>query len=60
MRDVVAVLAQRDADAAVAESHALGLKVLPWTVNDPRDMARLIDHSASTGSSPTIRTGLAG
>jgi glycerophosphoryl diester phosphodiesterase len=28
--------------AEVAESHALGLKVLPWTVNDPREMARLI------------------
>jgi len=27
----------------VAESHALGLKVLPWTVNDPRDMAKLIE-----------------
>jgi len=29
--------------AEVAESHALGLKVLPWTVNDPTDMARLVD-----------------
>jgi len=29
--------------ANVAESHALGLRVLPWTVNDPWDMARLID-----------------
>jgi len=27
----------------VAEAHALGLKVLPWTVNEPADMARLID-----------------
>jgi glycerophosphoryl diester phosphodiesterase len=27
----------------VAESHALGLKVLPWTVNDAADMVRLID-----------------
>ena len=26
----------------VAEAHALGLRVLPWTVNDPADMARLI------------------
>ena len=25
------------------EAHAMGLKVLPWTVNDPADMARLID-----------------
>ena len=29
--------------ADVSESHALGLTVLPWTVNDPREMARLID-----------------
>lgn len=29
--------------ASVRESHALGLKVLPWTVNDPRDMTRLIE-----------------
>jgi glycerophosphoryl diester phosphodiesterase len=29
--------------ANVAESHALGLKVIPWTVNDPAEMARLID-----------------
>jgi glycerophosphoryl diester phosphodiesterase len=27
----------------MAESHALGLRVVPWTVNDPGDMARLID-----------------
>jgi glycerophosphoryl diester phosphodiesterase len=29
--------------ANITESHALGIKVLPWTVNDPRDMTRLID-----------------
>jgi len=29
--------------ANIAESHALGLKVLPWTVNDPQDMTRLIE-----------------
>ena len=29
--------------ANIAESHALELKVLPWTVNDPRDMARLME-----------------
>jgi glycerophosphoryl diester phosphodiesterase len=27
----------------IAEAHALGLEVLPWTVNDPADMRRLID-----------------
>jgi glycerophosphoryl diester phosphodiesterase len=29
--------------ARIEEAHALGLKVLPWTVNDPADMARPID-----------------
>jgi glycerophosphoryl diester phosphodiesterase len=29
-------------DARVAEAHALGLTVLPWTVNDVADMRRLI------------------
>jgi glycerophosphoryl diester phosphodiesterase len=29
--------------AAIDEAHALGLSVLPWTVNDPADMARLVD-----------------
>ena len=28
---------------SLAEAHALGLKVIPWTVNTPADMARLID-----------------
>lgn len=27
----------------VAEAHALGLKVLPWTVNDPPEMRKLIE-----------------
>jgi glycerophosphoryl diester phosphodiesterase len=27
----------------VAEAHQLGLQVIPWTVNNPADMARLID-----------------
>jgi glycerophosphoryl diester phosphodiesterase len=35
---------QRNIDAgAVAHAHALGLLVIPWTVNDPADMGRLID-----------------
>ena len=29
--------------ALAAEARSLGLKVLPWTVNDPAEMARLID-----------------
>jgi glycerophosphoryl diester phosphodiesterase len=29
-------------EAAVQEAHALGLRVLPWTVNRPEDMRRLI------------------
>jgi len=29
--------------ASIDEAHAIGLTVLPWTVNDPADMARLID-----------------
>jgi len=27
----------------VAEAHSLGLLVLPWTVNDPKEMAKLVD-----------------
>jgi glycerophosphoryl diester phosphodiesterase len=30
-------------EAAVQEAHALGLSVLPWTVNKPADMRRLVD-----------------
>lgn len=29
--------------ARIAETHALGMTVLPWTVNDPAEMTRLID-----------------
>ncbi|MBM3269275.1 MAG: glycerophosphodiester phosphodiesterase [Candidatus Sericytochromatia bacterium] len=29
--------------AIVAEAHALGMRVVPWTVNDPADIARLVD-----------------
>jgi glycerophosphoryl diester phosphodiesterase len=32
--------------AEVDEAHALGLAVLPWTVNQPADMRRLIDWGA--------------
>jgi glycerophosphoryl diester phosphodiesterase len=28
----------------LAEAHKLGLKVIPWTVNEPAEMARLIDR----------------
>jgi glycerophosphoryl diester phosphodiesterase len=27
---------------SIAEAHALGLKIVPWTVNEPKDMARVI------------------
>jgi glycerophosphoryl diester phosphodiesterase len=27
----------------LAEAQGLGLKVIPWTVNNPADMARLMD-----------------
>jgi glycerophosphoryl diester phosphodiesterase len=30
----------------VKEAQALGLKVIPWTVNNPAEMARLIDLAA--------------
>jgi glycerophosphoryl diester phosphodiesterase len=29
--------------ALIAEAHGLGLKVLPWTVNDPAEMQRLVE-----------------
>jgi glycerophosphoryl diester phosphodiesterase len=29
-------------EESLAEAHALGLKVVPWTVNQPEDMRRLI------------------
>ncbi len=30
-------------EAAVQEAHALGLRVVPWTANDPADIARIVD-----------------
>jgi len=42
LQRLVAVLAQRHAEN-VKEAQALGLKVLPWTVNNPSEMTRLID-----------------
>ena len=36
-------LARNAPATRIAESRALGMKVLPWTVNDPTEMARLID-----------------
>ena len=36
-------LARNATAARIAESHALGLEVLPWTVDDPAEMSRLID-----------------
>ena len=30
-------------EAALRQAQQLGLKVIPWTVNEPADMARLID-----------------
>lgn len=32
--------------ALVAEAHGLGLRLLPWTVNEPADMAAQIDAGA--------------
>ena len=29
-------------EETIAEAHALGLRVVPWTVNQPEDMRRLI------------------
>ena len=29
--------------SSIAEAHGLGLPVIVWTVNDPKDMSRLID-----------------
>jgi len=37
-------LARNATPATIAEAHALKLQVLPWTVNDPATMARLIDQ----------------
>ena len=41
--------------ALVIEAHSLGLNVVPWTVNDPKDMETRDCARASTASSPTTR-----
>ena len=43
LRHLVALLPRAHAAPAVAEAHALGLKVVPWTVNARDDLARIID-----------------
>jgi glycerophosphoryl diester phosphodiesterase len=37
-------LARNVTPATIAEAHALKMQVLPWTVNDPATMARLIEQ----------------
>ena len=46
VRQVLGAIAQFEKASAVAKlaaARALGLRVVPWTVNDPADMASLID-----------------
>ena len=57
MYGVVAQLSQRDR-ASAGGSNSLRLQVIPWTVNQRADMARLIQMGV-TASSPTIRTACA-
>jgi len=54
--NVVAV-SRRTHEALLAEAHALGLKVIPWTVNDPTQIDRLMAW-AWTVSSATNRLGV--
>lgn len=48
-------------EALVKEAHALGLFILPWTVNQPADMRRLIDWGVDGWISdrPDVALGLA-
>lgn len=41
--DIWSPLWRNATNERIDEAHALGIKVLPWTVNDPAEMARLID-----------------
>ena len=43
LRHLVEMFWQNLTPALVTEAHAMGIKVLPWTVNDPADMRRLIE-----------------
>jgi glycerophosphoryl diester phosphodiesterase len=45
-------------EALVKEAQGLGLKVIPWTINNPATWNGS-SAGASTGSSPTTRTGCA-